>query len=192
MGNSPDSVDIDNPTPSNKTPTRQRIAIPEELRKTVQALYLQGLRISDITATTGVKLATVYKWINRFGWIRPRDNAKAILVQTAKRNIALANVPAVQAESDRVRKLLSSEAIALSEALAKEPVKDVAEMANTRERQGRAAVFKTVVDAASAVFDWDSQHSPGLIIVGEVERNEPEEADQTPTAIDIGGEVSGT
>lgn len=81
------------------------------------------------------------------------------------RSLAIGS-PGLQAR-DRIRDAIASELLSQLTVLQNDPVKDASELRNTRERQGRAAVVKTIADAAGSIFDFQ-EHTTGMIWAAEL------------------------
>lgn len=66
----------------------------------------------------------------------------------------------------RLRTALATELDQQAECLAREPVAAYSELANSKDGQGRAAVVKTIVEAATKVYGWDDPAASGLLGAG--------------------------
>lgn len=174
-------------SPSQKRPLRPR-GIPSpytpEQKELAKSLYLQGLKAPVIAETISVPVGTIRKWSTRGGWPSLSAQTSVIRIQRAEGRAGSEAAANIQDRSNRVRSLLAAEVEAQAQALASQPPKP-SELGNTPQRQGRAAIAKAIADTASTVFDWQSQVTQGLIVIGEVERADPRE---TPAAIDIQAE----
>ena len=130
---------------------------PAETKETAKALYLQGFTPAVIAVQLGVRRATLSKWRENGKWVQIRDGT--VKVMTRK------GITAVSRETTtKVRDALHNEASQMVEAMRKEPVKNVQELLTTPERQGRAALLKTVVETVAIIEDWNSSHKTGLIL----------------------------
>jgi hypothetical protein len=152
-------------------------------RETVKLLYIQGVKTSVIAAETGVKQGTIKTWANRYGWNQLGARANAVLVSRGEARLR-ESTRTLQAASQALRGGLSEELLDQLAVLRSQPPRRTADLGNSPRGQGRAAVAKTLAEAASLVHDWDAEHAPGLIVVGLVERYEPEDGEMAP-AVEI-------
>ena len=138
-------------------------AIPAEVKDVAKSMYFAGLEPSTISADLGVAIKTVYKWVNRGKWGVARDTAKGKLISRGKASLAIQAGQDIAASSANTRAHLASVVERQAAALAKQ--QPTAEsLANTRERQGQAAVAKTVMETARGVFEWGETSRPGLVL----------------------------
>lgn len=152
-------------------------ALAETTRETVKLLFQNGLKLPIIEAETGVKQSTIRNWIYRYNWDAAAAEVTKILKnrqhKAVARSVTLAQTGSLQLArmpeiaSSRLREQLSSEVASQMVALQSEPVKRASELANTREREGRASVVKRLVDSAAILEDWESQHTPGIVVMME-------------------------
>ena len=141
-------------------------------REMVQTLYMAGLRPSEIAKQTGCKPATVSAWATRFGW--------HTALQGMARNVKLVQGRSISGDN-RLRDALRSEAVAQVETLTKTPIKNARSLANTPQRQGRAAVLKTLTEAVSLIDDWEQEKRSGLVLC-DLLSGEPAAIDLQPVA----------
>lgn len=69
-------------------------------------------------------------------------------------------------QGNKLRTALATELDQQAECLAREPVAAYSELANSKDGQGRAAVVKTIVEAATKVYGWDDPAASGLLGAG--------------------------
>jgi transposase-like protein len=127
-----------------------------------QALYVQGVPYADIAEKIGVTPPTLRQYAHRYHWRRLRETVMASVSQV----IAKPLVERAHNSRDKLAQEIERQASLLSEC----PPESVEQLANNRERQGRAAVVKTVAEAAEKVFGWQSQEPAGLVQIGHVEQ----------------------
>ena len=168
-------------------------AIPAELKEQAKALYLQGVGTSDIEQETGVPYGALRTWIKRGKWGSLRTNTQLIAGPAKERAVTrslsfrkpgvvqLARMP--NAAPSRLREELSAEVASQMVVLQSEPVKRASELGNTRDREGRASVVKRLVDSAAILEDWESQHTPGIVVM--MESTQPNEEMRQQPAIDV-------
>lgn len=70
---------------------------------------------------------------------------------------------------DRIRDALGAEILRQLTVLQAEPIESAHDLRNTRERQGLAAVAKTLADAAGSIFDFQ-EHTTGMVWAAELAR----------------------
>jgi hypothetical protein len=171
--------------PATKPQRATPVLADPKTRELAKALYLQGQPYKEIEAATGVRQGTIRGWAMRDEWSNLVKLTKAIPKQVIGRMSVNVNVasPAASEQSARVRNALGAAVESQAMALAASETR-LEDLPNTPARQGQAAVLKTIADAASTIFDWDSQHTPGIIVIGDVEGREPES-----TPIDVAGSV---
>lgn len=157
------------------SPFRSTKPTPAAVKDLVKMLWFQGISPSAIAVETGVKRETISTWAKRGNWTSTRDNGKQLLKRKAQVTMAVTVAREVSRESAEVRNLLAGAVRSQAERLAASPPASVKELANTPDRQGLAAVLKTVVDSASEVFDWQSQHTPGVVVLQDLRSSEPGE-----------------
>lgn len=167
--------------------------IPEELKEQAKALYVQGVTTSDIAEEIGVPYGAIRTWIKRGKWgsLRTITQQKA---GPAKERAAIRALTFIQpgarmpaASASKLREGLSAEVASQMAVLQSEPVKRASELANTREREGRASVVKRLVDSAAILEDWESQRTPGIVVM--TESSAPaDEAPREIAAIDVQSE----
>lgn len=155
---------------SETPPRRNGQALPNVDWPYILSLYVQGVPVPDISKETGVKPSTIYKRAVRGKWTQVKERSRrlaslapikrqglAVVVQTGPQN-------ALQSSSNRVRSDFASVLEQATTALLKSPINEPGELPNTPERQGKAAVIKTLVDAAATVFDWSAQRNQGVVV----------------------------
>ena len=138
-------------------------AHPVELREVVKSMFLSGIRPETIAAENALSVAIVHKWASRYKWTKARDKAKAVIRKTGEASLARQAADDIGAASANVRASLAGALEKQAAALAAtEP--SAKDLANTRERQGAAAVAKTLAEAAEKVFQWGETSRPGLVL----------------------------
>lgn len=138
-------------------------AYPAELREVVKAMFLSGVRPETIAAENSLSVAIVHKWASRYKWTTARDKAKTVIRKTGEASLARQAAADIGAASANVRASLAGALEKQAAALAATEPK-AADLANTRERQGAAAVAKTIAEAAEKVFQWGEASRPGLVL----------------------------
>lgn len=147
--------------PGDTTPVKKsQKPHPQAVRDACQVLYCQGATPAFIARQFSLPVGTVAKWAERGGWRLLRDELQA---QTAKVSRSVVGRSLTHA-SNELRAQLAEELADQVNALRRAPCKKASELRNTRNKQGRAAVVKTVVESAAAVFGWGSSDKPGLIL----------------------------
>ncbi len=158
---------------------------PVETRELAKLLFTQGLKPSVIACHTGVKLTTVYMWINRYHWQNLLSENKEVLKNVARNAVPSESKAELSAVSSKLRQKLSTVIEAQIAVLEKSPPKSIKDLANTRERQGQAAVVKSIIDGAATLLDWKGESTPGMVMIGHLNIERPE-----PPAIQIQATVS--
>ena len=143
--------------------------MPESTRIIAQALVIQGFSLRVVSEKTGLKLRTIQTWARRYGWRELRDKTK----QEVNQAVAIAAASALDEFSTRSREWLAGEVQEQIGAQRNSPIKKPSELANSPKRQGRAAVLKTVTDAASTIFGWGDTTPGGILIMGDMRGTEP-------------------
>lgn len=133
---------------------------PELLKQQALKLTLEGLTPTQIKAKLGLPLSTLKNWVYK-------NNIPDIksLVQTAAKTEVQREV---NQRSDAIRSKLGDVIANQVEMLAENPAVCVEDLRNTPDRQGLAAVAKTVTETASQLFGWDAEKPTGLILVADV------------------------
>jgi hypothetical protein len=154
--------------------------------ETAKALYFQGNSLKSIATQLNLNPSTVRFWSFNQRWPELAGKAKQLTQLSQVKMSVNVNVasPAASEQSARVRNALGAAVESQAIALAASETR-LEDLPNTPARQGQAAVLKTIADAASTIFDWDSQHTPGIIVIGDVEGREPES-----TPIDVQSSVA--
>lgn len=119
-----------------------------------KALFLQGLTPVQIGQRLDMKPDTVTKRAIRDDWLTQRAAVAANVDQIVSK--------AIIQRGASIRGKLASELDKQADALAREPVVSYGELANTKDRQGRASVVKTIAEAASKVYGWDNDANASL------------------------------
>lgn len=132
---------------------------PQHVRDTVQVMFCQGVTPSIISSQTGVPINTVNTWAKRHGWTRVRDSLTSSRNRIAQAVISESLIDASKA----VREGLATELRDQIAALKRDPVRRASGLRNVAGVQGRAAVVKTIADAASTVFGWQGEQKVSLI-----------------------------
>ena len=115
-------------------------------------LRAQGASFKDIARIIGGTPGSIRVGLQRKGRAQIVAQSRAILLQTAT---TAANL--LSKRSTNSRRNLAAVVEQASSVLVNEPITSADQLANTPERQGRAAVLKTLTDAASTVFGWSEQ-----------------------------------
>ncbi len=142
--------------------------MPEALkvdREVVRALALQGLKPAQIAEKVGMKSSTVKTWLHRMGVSKTVSETKEILETGPRQDMALGIATDMAAKSKAAQAALSDVMMNQISVLQNDPVTRTGQLRNTPAGQGRAAVAKTVVEAASKVFGWDAQSARCIVDV---------------------------
>lgn len=144
--------------------------LPADTKEQAKALYLQGLQPVQIAQILPVSPVTLRKWTSRHGWTKLRDKADSLAVTpkrvTPERHFAIVQqAPAVA--SSRLRQRLQAEVESQLTVLEEKRAKGIRELGNTPDGEGRASVVKRLTDATALIDDWESQRTPGIVLMGE-------------------------
>ena len=126
-----------------------------------QMLFVQGVGYRMIAEKLGVTEASLRQRAHRHASRQLREGALATVSQAVTKSLA-------QRDCD-TRNLLAEEVERQAALLTECPPASVADLANNRERQGRAVVARTIAETADKVFDWQTEPPQQLITVGRVE-----------------------
>jgi hypothetical protein len=135
--------------------------------KTALALFLQGLKHSEIAEQLGVTPAAVRKQCSRHKWVELRPTS----IETAAHYAGKAG-SSMAKRSESLRVELSQEIEAQLKALRSKPVK-ATEIGNAGE--GRASIVKRLADAAALVHGWDNEGIQGIIVIGDMLATAPDD-----------------
>ena len=155
-------------TPVTETDT-QSSETTQELKQKAKQLFHEGLKWSKISEETGVASNTLRVWGHRGKWKEELQEAKRLIETSKAKCLVIASVQAnpsqkaLQSSGNRLRTSFATVIEQSTAALLESPITNASELANTPERQGKAAVIKTLVDAAATVFDWSGQRNQGYI-----------------------------
>jgi len=141
-------------------------------RDMVRTLYMAGVRPTEIARQTGCKAATIGAWATRYGWVKA--------LRGMSQSMQIVQARAISGDN-RLRDALRSEAASQVETLTKTPIKNARSLANTPQRQGRAAVLKTLTEAVSLIDDWEQEKRSGLVLC-DLLSGEPAAIDLQPVA----------
>lgn len=140
---------------------RERVAVDPTLREQARALYIAGQTPVNIGSSLSLKPTTISRWALRFDWRKDR----AVVTQAAKKVVELTVQSQLQEQGSRIRERIASSIEAQALMLSDSPPTCLDDLRNTPDRQGLAAVTKTVVEAASAVFGWNAERANGILIL---------------------------
>ncbi len=133
----------------------------KETRERALDLYLQGLDLDEVSQAVNVAAGTVRSWAARGFWAREKlRNA----VQTAMKLAPRSGKHALRTMGDDTRTELAEIVRTQVAVLRNNPATTVAELATNSDRQGMAAVTKSVVDAASTLHGWGNEKTLGLVL----------------------------
>ena len=138
-------------------------------RETVKTMYLRGVKPWVIQQETGVPPGTQHNWGMRYGW--------AELLAKTRQVIAHRGIKALQ-QDHTLRLKLRNEVKSQVAALERTPVKNIKELGNTPEREGRTSLLCRMVSAVKEIDDWGAAAKPGLIL-GELLSNEAVDVEST-------------
>lgn len=142
-----------------------------DLRQQAKGLAIAGLTSYAISVKLGVNRSTVRNWL--------KDATIPALMASVEQAVKVVVDRQVDQKLSQVVRVKLSESIAAqAEQLANNPAMCVEELKNTPERQGLAAVTKTVVEAASTLFGWDKEGSTGVSLVGSLRRMDSIDVDE--------------
>ena len=172
---------------------------PSSAKARAKALLESGSTYIEASAKLGIRAATLRTWVYRYGWKMPAAAARALAEAkpisqapqapqpapatnpdklTARLRKALQAPPRdtaqsiIEDRSARTRDALSKSILLQAELLSSIPVTSLAQMRNSRFGQGVTALTSALISAASDLFDWDSQRSPGVVVINEIEKLE--------------------
>ena len=135
--------------PETATPPRtispRSKAWPMKTRETVKTMYLRGVKPWVIQQETGVPPGTQHNWGMRYGW--------AELLAKTRQVIAHRGIKALQ-QDHTLRVKLRNEVKSQVAALERTPVKNIKELGNTPEREGRTSLLCRMVSAVKEIDDW--------------------------------------
>lgn len=154
-------------------------------RELVQALYLQGLNREDICKQTGLKQGTLRTWVARFKWDTLKEQARQALETAAQPSLAVQVAKDLSAKSKAAREALAGELDTQLQALKTTPANGFADLRNTPEGQGRAAVAKTIAETAAKVFGWDNETTKNSVNIHLIASLDPESASDGAPPIDV-------
>jgi hypothetical protein len=162
-------------------------AFPLELREVVKTMFLAGIRPHIIARENGLSSAIVHRWSKRYGWAVAVNTARAKLKETHNKSLAKLAAVDLAASSANVRTSLAGTLEKQAAALARHEPK-LGDLANTRERQGQAAVAKTIMETAKGVFGWGEESRPGMVLQVHLSAELPSKA-TTASVIDVAAEA---
>lgn len=140
--------------------------VPEAIKAQAQALYVSGVAAKDIgikLRSEGVTAHLVRRWALKHCWALGKTRLEQELTKGAASVVA----DKLQELSQRARITLGDEIVSQVELLKDNPAKKLEDLVTTPARQGRAAMVKTIVDTASALFaDWEQKGPSCAIFVG--------------------------
>lgn len=99
------------------------------------------------------------------------------------------SIPTQSQQSARVRNVLGAVVERQASIMANADNVSLNDILTNPQRQGHAAALKTIADTASVVFDWESQRTPGIILIGDVEQSEPEDQPIEVSGVTVEPEV---
>lgn len=134
------------------------VALSNDVRDQAKALYLAGIPLSDIGQKLDTRRDTIAKWVIRYEW----HVQKAAVDTQVKKAISNTVVSALSKRGANQRQALAQELEAQAATLAASPPA-IGDLHNTKARQGRAAMVKTLVEASSVVYGWQEQGAMGII-----------------------------
>lgn len=127
-------------------------------RNFVQALFMAGLKLAEISKQTGVSVPTIHTWCSRYGWQKARSETikKVETVYTG-----------LQSRSLGLRETFATDLQQTASALAKVPLK-----ANYKAIRQRVECLEPLARTAKTVFGWGDETKAGLIVVGDIRQLE--------------------
>lgn len=163
-------------------------AFPVELREVVKSMILAGVRPHIVAEENRISPALVHRWSKRYGWAKAVNTARQKIKDKGLRSLANQAAADIGAASANTRASLASVVERQAAVLAREEPK-AADLANTRERQGQAAVAKSIMETARGVFGWGEESRPGMVLSVHLSA-EPASKPTICSALDVAGEVS--
>jgi hypothetical protein len=159
-----------------------RVTVPITVREAAHALYVSGKAVCKIATELDVRADTISQWAKRYGWQVQRQT-----VDNTVNSVVMQRVTDLLSdESQKTRKLMSEVVTVHAETLAQGRRPTLAALRSTPARQGLAAVAKTVVETAAALYGWNADKSGGLVLMESAREIEARVVEQpaTPTPSD--------
>lgn len=131
-------------------------ALPLELREQAKELvFTKGLTSYQAAKRLGVNLSTVRNWVNKPILHDAKDLVEKMVKETVNREAKrISNVA-----KGKLDKAIGQQA----DALASIEHVTLDDLRNTPERQGLAAVTKTVIESGCLLFGWDKESKEGTV-----------------------------
>lgn len=128
----------------------------------IKTLYVQGLNPKAISERTGVKRDTIRARANYHSWIQLRETT--VPFYPASRNSLVKRTQKALAEASQMAQdAFSREIHAQVAVLERQPPRKLADLANTRAREGRASVVNRLVTTAEKLYGWSGNtQAPAL------------------------------
>jgi putative ATPase subunit gpP of terminase len=133
---------------------------PPEYRQRAKILYLAGHTSTAIASHLGVTREVVAQWASRDKWIDQRAAVQTSLAKVVQDKM----VGALVEDSERTRKDLSRAVTRQAASLSQVSRVTLGSLRSTPARQGLAAVTKTVVDTAAALYGWNADKTGGHLM----------------------------
>lgn len=157
------------------------LAAAPHLKEQARAMYLAGKPMNEVAEIVGISCHAVRQWAHRNKW-QPQ---RAAVIADVQKVVTAKVTDALAGDSRRVRETLSRAVTKQAKALSQVSNPTLANLRSTPKRQGLAAVTKTVVDSAAALYGWDSDKTGGHLMFDsakEIEASVVQEA--APVAAD--------
>jgi len=141
-----------------------------------KAMFLSGLTIREIAASLGVNPNTVGSWTKRGNWGQIRAQMSAQMNKVGSPLVTKHSFTdsSLAKRSALIRQSLSYEVEDQVESLRSTPCAPE-QLGNTPAGEGRATILKKITETAALIHGWDSERSPGLIVITDMRQTSPED-----------------
>lgn len=136
--------------------------LPAEQKLKAKALILAGKGPDEVSKTLGIRCDVIRQWKFRHKWGEQANAVAEVVSATMSQKVTEALIDQGRVVRDALSRSVSKQV----EVLAKTRVRSVNQLANTPKRQGLAAVTKTLVEIASAVYGWNDDDNGSLRDLG--------------------------